>query len=110
MLFSFAMVETDRIAASPTIQAFLKRVERFDEEHPEESKALWGEVMLWGAAVGSRGETLGEIIATQIEYSVEQIRKRGVQISAEEYIDNLFSPNPAGEISTEIIMGRLQLG
>ena len=84
-------------------------MEKFDQEHPEEAHHLRGELMAWFCAVGRPGEAPGETIADQIEYNVAQIRNSGTQISVEDYLDGLFSPNPAGQISADIIMGRFQL-
>jgi len=110
MLFSFTMTETDRISITPTIQAFLEKMQKFEKKNPEEAMFLRGELDIWALAVGAPGEARAETIANQIESSVGRIRKNGVQISIEEYLDGLFSLNPAGEISADIIMGRLQLG
>jgi len=110
MLFLFTVTEAEPKSVSPTTRAFLDRVRRFHEEHPKEFEDLFGELMYWASSVAPSVNTSGEVITSQIEYNVEQIRKRGVEISVEEYIDDLFSPNPAGEISADIIMGRFQLG
>jgi hypothetical protein len=110
MLFLFTVTETEQVSMTPTIRAFLDRVNKFNEEYPEASKDLYGELLLWASVVASPGETAAKVIESQIEYSVGQIRKSGGQITVEEYLDGLFSLNSAGEISADIIMGRFQLG
>ncbi|MFH1970825.1 MAG: hypothetical protein ABIJ05_00370 [Patescibacteria group bacterium] len=54
--------------------------------------------------------TLGEILTSQIEYRVEEHCKAGNQITTEEFVEMLFSPNPKGEINADIIIGRIQIG
>ena len=109
------MAETEHMPVTSTIQAFLEKIKKLNEENPEQSKLLYGELMLWGASVAAAekvpAETaLGEIIESQINFAVQKQREKGRQITVEEFVEGLFSPNPAGEISAEIIMGRLQLG
>jgi hypothetical protein len=52
--------------------------------------------------------TLGDLLALHIE-SARNVQISDNPVSIEEYVDGLFSPNPRGEITADIIMGRLQL-
>jgi hypothetical protein len=108
-------MESEPISKRPTVQVFLDRAKQFHDEYPEESGHLLGELMLWGAAVVDSGHvtgggTLADMVASQIDYSVQASREAGSQITTEEFVEGLFSENPDGEISADIIMGRLQLG
>ncbi len=92
-----------------TVKIFKQRVIRFQKEHPKVSEKLAGDLLEWASLVPLDG-TLGETVASQIDYQVDRRRKSGNQIATKEYIDMLFSLNPAGKINSDIIMGRLQLG
>lgn len=76
MLFSFTMSE--RIPITPTIQAFLERMRKFDKDYPKEGEYLREELDLWAAAVYRPGKTPAEMIANQVEFSVGETRRRGV--------------------------------
>ena len=109
--------EEKQILADPIVTKFLAEAKKFSKSHPSEGKGLHGELLLWGAAVGGSGlfsfgpnTTLAEMIRSQIKNIVEnQGEKSGRAVSADEIIEDLFSPNSAGEIDADIIMGRFQL-
>lgn len=102
------MVETPQ-EEEITIDIFKKRAIEFKKVNPEESKRLVGNLLEWASAV-ELGSTLGQILASQIDYQVQEHCKSGNPITTEQFVEMLFSPNPKGEIDADIIMGRLQLG
>ena len=88
------------------LKTFAERANKFAEEFPEESDALKGEMLDWASVVSglSGGGTLGDTIRAQIMAISD---KQGCP--PDDVIESLFSPNPDGEISADIIMGRFQL-
>ncbi|MEK7565565.1 MAG: hypothetical protein AAB506_00785 [Patescibacteria group bacterium] len=91
-----------------TIEIFLKRAKGFEKKNPEEARHLMGELLAWGSAVGESagGGSLGDLIARQIDSVVDRSNGR---ITATDFVNGLFSPNPRGEITADVIMGRFQL-
>lgn len=90
---------------------FLKRAHQFFEKHPDHEKPLMGDLLHWGSAIigHTHYQDFGELLSSQLDHGVKEARKRGVETSVEEIVEGLFSPDPAGEISADIIFGRFQL-
>lgn len=94
---------------------FEEKLNEFSERFPEEGHRLAGQLMLYGGTVADREPrpyaTLWDMLYTQIMHRVTQHHANGdTAMIPEMFIDFLFAPNTAGEISAEIIMGRLQVG
>lgn len=99
-------------APDPLRKKFLEKVIAFSEKYPYQGKVLQGQLMLYASYVPGIDEkrTVWDIIKSQIDYQVGKHNGAGSSISAKDFIDYLFEPNPAGEIDAEIIMARLQIG
>lgn len=99
-------------AGDPLRRKFLERAKAFSDKYPKEGKTLLGDLMLYGSfAPGMGGDaTLWDIIKSQINHRVSISQQRGNIKTAEDFIDQLFEPNNSGEITADIIMGRLQIG
>lgn len=91
------------------IDIFEARAIEFQKVNPVESRKLAGNLLEWASAIPIEG-TIGDIVASQISFILENGRKTEPTLTAEQVVEGLFSPNPKGEIDADIIMGRLQLG
>ena len=103
---------SEYIPKTPTLQIFLDRVTRFSDKYPEEGKILYGSLLEWASSpeIAARVNSLGEAIESQITSCIDEMRKHGRKVSVAKFIEGLFLPNPAGEISADIVMGRFQMG
>jgi hypothetical protein len=93
-------------------QLFIERASKFSEDFPKEGERLYGELLTWGLAVMESHPLLGntaEVLSTQLASGLERVQNKESEFTMEALIDSLFSKNPQGEISAEIIVGRLQL-
>ena len=94
---------------SRVIDVFEARAIQFQKANPIESRRLAENLFEWSSVVPMEG-TIGDIIASQIGFILENGRKTEPNLTVQEVVEGLFSPNPSGEIDAGIIMGRLQLG
>lgn len=91
---------------------FIKRASKFSDENQAQGKLLYGEMMLWASLVVEKKpflETAGGAISSQLVHGLTSARKNDPELTMENLVDSLFSENPQGEVSAEIIMGRFQL-
>jgi|WetSurSiteA1Bulk_404760.scaffolds.fasta_scaffold00041_3 hypothetical protein len=96
-----------------TIDIFERRAIQFQRENHLESRKLAENILEWASIVAEETyeyKTIGDILASQINFRVQEIKDSGHQITTEQYIEDLFCPNCRGEIDADIIMGRLQIG
>lgn len=93
------------------IDLFQTAVRKLRRENPVEAERLGGNLLEWASVVSGGEElTLAQVLERQIVFAIERVRGTGKQTTPQEYIDGLFSKNPKGELTADIIMGRLQLG
>ncbi|OGM30852.1 hypothetical protein A2630_02515 [Candidatus Woesebacteria bacterium RIFCSPHIGHO2_01_FULL_44_10] len=100
----------EQVSSTPLREVFLDKVVAFEKAYPDEGEKLGGELLSWGSFVGGEEGTLWDLIESQIRYRAGIYQVEGHETNPEDFIDYLFAPNPKGEITADIIMGRLQVG